>query len=523
MGKKSGRWTQGIKLSTVVGLLSAFILLSSAIMGSLVNYLNGRDALAAQTLRLNQYHAGELARIGGTAIRNMQNSLQETADYATDNPAAPEMNRRNLEYFRKSNGFFNSLIVIDEKAILTYNTPDLGLTGQKIDTPQIVKALSLKKPYLSSPYIAPTGRYLVTVSQPLFARDGSYHGILAGSIYLEEENRLGEILGTQSEKEDGSYFYVIDKEGEYVYHPDERKIGELVSDEAIRELYAQGQSGTEQIHAKNDKMYLAGYAFIPQTEWCVVFQTPYANVVDFAKQATFQSSLYMLPAVIVMLLLTLFVSRKLSMPLHTLARYIESLANRRAPDVVPDVEDWNYETKMLKKAILLAEQKSREAENDLLREANHDHLTGLLNRRTLESLTEERIQQEDKFSVVFLDIDHFKSINDTYGHQKGDEVLREMGRILTEQVGGDHSCFRYGGEEFVLLLSDLGEEEALELAEHIRTTVESCPMPVSKRITISLGVAFHKGELTPAKLFRKADFALYQAKETGRNRSVLAV
>ncbi|WP_366928239.1 GGDEF domain-containing protein [Saccharibacillus deserti] len=98
-----------------------------------------------------------------------------------------------------------------------------------------------------------------------------------------------------------------------------------------------------------------------------------------------------------------------------------------------------------------------------------------------------------------------------------------MGRILTEQAGGNHSCFRYGGEEFVLLLSDLGEEQPFELAERIRTTVESCPMPVSKRITISLGVAFHKGEPTPAKLFRKADFALYQAKETGRNRSVLAV
>ncbi|MEJ8304281.1 sensor domain-containing diguanylate cyclase [Saccharibacillus sacchari] len=521
MNKEAGRFDQGIKLSTVIGLLSVFILLSAAGIGSYMSYVNGREALAAQTLRLNEYHAGELARISSTAIETMQNSLLESADYAAAIDSSPEMIQRNLDYFKKSSGFFNSVVIIDERSVLTYSAPDIGLTGTTITTPQLVKALSAKIPSISPPYIAPTGRYIVTVSQPLFSRDGAYHGILAGSIYLEEENRLGEILGTHNHKADGSYFYVIDKAGKYVYHPNEQWIGQEVSDTMVRHAFSGGGSGTATIDQQDGERFLAGHAMIPQTGWCVVFQTPYTNVLQFAKASTLETGLYMLPGIAVVLLLTLFVSHKLSMPLHTLARYIEHRANRGAPEEVPNVHDWNYETKMLKQAILLAERKTREAEAYLLREANHDPLTGVLNRRTLERLTEEWIRENKPFAVVFLDIDHFKTINDTYGHQKGDEVLKELGAILSTHTGLHNHCFRYGGEEFVLLLSNVEEGESLIAAERIRQAVETSLMPVPRRITVSLGIAVRQDESASELLFRKADLALYQAKESGRNRSIV--
>lgn len=521
MKRKSGRFAQGMKLSTVIGLLSAFILLSAASIGSFVSYINGREALAAQTLRLNEYHAEELARIGSTAIETMQKSLQESAAYAAAVNSEPEMVRRNLEYFKKSNGFFNSVVIINENAILTYSAPNLGLTQKRITTPQIMQALSAKIPSISPPYIGPTGRYLVTVSQPLFSADGTYHGIIAGSIYLKEENRLGEILGTQSRKDDGSYFYVIDESGKYVYYPNGRLIGEEVTDKMVQRAFSSGGSGSATIDQQDGKRFLAGHAVIPQTGWCVVFQTPYTNILESAEASTFETGIYMLPAVVIVFLLTLYVSHKLSMPLHTLARYTENMANRKAPEGIPNVDDWNYETKMLKEAILLAERKSREAEAYLLREANHDPLTGLLNRRTLESLADEWMQQNKKFSVIFLDIDHFKSVNDKYGHQKGDEVLRELGAMLSDQIGPHNHCFRYGGEEFVLLLSNAGEEDALFAAERIRTSVEVSRMPIPQRITVSLGIAVCRDESSSEVLFRKADLALYRAKESGRNRSVV--
>ncbi|MCQ4086081.1 sensor domain-containing diguanylate cyclase [Saccharibacillus sp. JS10] len=521
MKRGSGKVTQGIKMSTVIGLLSVVILLSAAGVGSFVSYINGRDALATQTLQLNEYHAQELARIGTTSIANMQRSLAESASYAMSMPLTPEMTQSNLDYFRKSSGFFNSVVIIDASGILTYSSPNLGITDGRIKTPQLLQALSAKIPTISVPYIAPTGRYLVTVSEPLFSTDGVYQGILAGSIYLKEENRLGEILGTQSPKGDGSYFYVIDDSGKYIYHPDERLIGKEITDQAIQDIFSSGGVGSSSIVQSDGNRYLAGHASIDQTGWCVIFQTPYENVVQAAKLSTFETSLYMLPGIVLVLLLTLYVSHKLSMPLYTLARYIEHMANRRAPEEVPNVQDWNYETKMLKEAILLAENKTREAEAFLLKEANHDPLTGLLNRRTLEGLTNEWMQQNKKFYIVFLDIDYFKSINDTYGHQKGDEVLKKIAMILSEQVGLHGHCFRYGGEEFVILLSHDNEAEAFALAEQIRFIVELSEMPVPQKITISLGVAARDQEVTADRLFEKADHALYEAKESGRNQSVL--
>lgn len=521
MKSKAGKLVQGIKLSTVIGILSVFILLSAAGIGSYMSYLNGREALAAQTLRLNEYHAGELARISSTAIETMRKSLLESADYIMSIDSSPEMIQRNLDYFRKSNGFFNSVVIIDENSILTYSTPDLGLKATTITTPQLVKALSGKIPSISPPYIAPTGRYIVTVSQPLFSRGGVYRGMLAGSIYLEEENRLGEILGTQNHKDDGSYFYVIDQSGKYMYHPNEQWIGKEVSDTLVRYAFSSGGSGTATIDQQDGKRFLAGHAIISQTGWCVVFQTPYTNVLEFAKASTLETGIYMLPGAVIVLLLGLFVSHKLSKPLHTLASYIEHRANRGAPEEVPNVHAWNYETKMLKEAILLAERKTREAEAYLLREANHDPLTGLLNRRTLERLTDEWIQQNKSFAVVFLDIDYFKTVNDTYGHQKGDEVLKKLGAILSAHTERHNHCFRYGGEEFVLLLSDVQKEESLLKAERIRQAVEHSPMPIPHRVTVSLGIAVRQNEFDSELLFRKADLALYQAKESGRNRSVV--
>ncbi|OWA37799.1 hypothetical protein B9G55_07095 [Saccharibacillus sp. O16] len=514
---------QGIKLSTVIGVLCAFILLSAASIGSWVGYNNDRKALEAQTLTLNEYHAAELARVAGTAISSMQNSLRELATFLTAGDLSPEQIRRNLKFFNDSSRSFNSVVIIGPDAVVDYNVPyDLGLVGAKIKTPQVLSLLSARIPLLTSPYNGPTGRYLFTASQPLFSLNGTYKGIIVGSIYLKEGNRLREILGTQNEKSDGSYFYVIDNNGRYLYHPNEKLIGRQAANCPDVEKFVSGNIGSKRTLQQDGKPYLAGYAPIPQTGWTVIFQTPTENVNAFAKQSILDTMIYLIPSVLLLLLLVLFISNRLSSPLHALARYTENLANRKEQDVRLEGGRWNYEAVMLKKAILLAETNTRQAEADLLKEANHDPLTGLLNRRTLEQMAEEWMSQRREFAIVLLDVDRFKSINDRYGHQQGDEVLKKLGTILYDQVGSHGHCFRYGGEEFVLLLSDQREEEAFALAEHIREKVKTTPMPIPQSVTISLGLAAYRGEFSHKDLLHKADLALYQAKHDGRDRTVIA-
>lgn len=521
MKKTSKRLNQGIKLSTIIGLLSTFILLFAASAGSYISYINDREALAAQTLRLNEYHAEELSRISNTAIGSMKEALQRASIYMDVENSSPQQLQRDLEYFKNANSYFNSVVIIDENAILTQSAPNLGLANTKMTAEPVLKALSGKIPSIASPYVASTGRYLVFISQPLFSEDGEYQGMIAGTIYLKEQNRLREILGTENRKEDGSYFYVIDENGKYLYYPDEKKIGELVNDAQIEKLSITVETGAAPIQEQDGNRYLAGHADVLQTGWSVIFQTPYENVNELAKASALNTGVYLLPLTAIVLVLMLGVSNMLAKPMYTLARYIEHMANRRGPEEVPNVHDWNYETKMLKEAILLAERKTREAEAYLVREANHDQLTGLLNRRTLQNLTYEWMQHNKKFAVIFLDIDHFKSVNDTFGHQQGDEVLKVLGSILTDQVTGPNYSFRYGGEEFVILLADMNGEEAFRIAEQIRTVVAGSVMSISKSITVSLGVAVYHDESKPEVLFEKADLALYRAKESGRNRTVL--
>ncbi|MFA7384244.1 MAG: GGDEF domain-containing protein [Desulfurivibrionaceae bacterium] len=151
-----------------------------------------------------------------------------------------------------------------------------------------------------------------------------------------------------------------------------------------------------------------------------------------------------------------------------------------------------------------------------------DHLTGLGNRNKLdERLADELVRSRrhgTPFALVLLDIDHFKAVNDTYGHQAGDEVLAEIAAILRNHSRASDVVGRWGGEEFLLLCPETDGNGGMFLAEQLRTSIEAARFPVVGRITASLGVAaFRPGDDGEA-LLRRADEALYRAKGKGRNR-----
>ncbi|HXI33178.1 MAG TPA: diguanylate cyclase, partial [Gemmatimonadales bacterium] len=155
-----------------------------------------------------------------------------------------------------------------------------------------------------------------------------------------------------------------------------------------------------------------------------------------------------------------------------------------------------------------------------------DGLTGLDNRRqlmqTLESEAERSRRHGHSFAVVMLDVDHFKSYNDSHGHLAGDEVLTRVGALLRECTRGVDCSARYGGEEFVLVLPETGVDRAVEVAERIRARLAKEGF-ANGRITLSAGVAqFPKDGETPESVLSSADAALYRAKGEGRDRVVLA-
>lgn len=168
----------------------------------------------------------------------------------------------------------------------------------------------------------------------------------------------------------------------------------------------------------------------------------------------------------------------------------------------------------------------KQAEAHLQQLATTDTLTGIFNRRRFNELLEADIARHQRYhsplSLIFFDIDHFKQVNDTYGHQAGDQVLVQLTALVSGSIRTTDALARWGGEEFIILTSGCNLDCARQLAEKLRMAIERLSLPEVGLITCSFGVAeFREGDDQDA-LVKRVDQCLYQAKESGRNRVVSA-
>lgn len=154
--------------------------------------------------------------------------------------------------------------------------------------------------------------------------------------------------------------------------------------------------------------------------------------------------------------------------------------------------------------------------------ATTDALTQIANRSSLDEVLKQSIAENERyqrpFSVVMIDIDFFKKINDTHGHLVGDTVLKTVAQLIKSQIRSVDTVGRWGGEEFVIVYREIECQGAYALAENIRQSVEKYPFEGLERITISLGVAQYRAGTSAEELLKQADTAMYDSKEQGRNK-----
>lgn len=166
--------------------------------------------------------------------------------------------------------------------------------------------------------------------------------------------------------------------------------------------------------------------------------------------------------------------------------------------------------------------KEMDHQSCLLKEqAMKDPLTGSGNRRALSEKLEQLIalyqRSGNKVALLLIDIDHFKAINDSYGHNIGDHFLKEITRIFKTRIRISDSLYRFGGEEFIVLAENTDIKEALILAEKLRSTLQNYKIISKKVVTVSIGVAELKPDETDEQWIKRADLALFVAKDSGRN------
>ncbi|MGM0481989.1 MAG: diguanylate cyclase [Pseudomonadota bacterium] len=181
------------------------------------------------------------------------------------------------------------------------------------------------------------------------------------------------------------------------------------------------------------------------------------------------------------------------------------------------------ETYLLGVGLDIARQK--QLEELLKQEANTDKLTGLHNRQSFDGEMERALAYHARYgneiALAMIDLDHFKKVNDTFGHDAGDRVLMELSKRLTGQMREPDFLARWGGEEFIVILPETSLSEAAQVGERLRRCIEEKPFTKVGVITISLGITDFRTGDTPNTLLKRVDDALYQAKESGRNKVVV--
>lgn len=427
---------------------------------------------------------------------------------------------KEIQRIQHQDSGFDAITLINADARLIAAFPDAtGLTGHEMNTPGVRKSLKTKLPQISNAYSSATGELVVYVSVPVFDPRGQYYGVLGGSIYLHQKNILSELIRNHYQR-DNSYVYLVDNRDVVLYHPDPERIGGQELGNAVVEAVERGESGAMHVTNSRGVAMLAGFSSVHQASWGVVSQQSLKRTLEPVDTLMWQMVAGVMPLGLLGLLVIGWFAHAISHPLRQLADGAEQPDIRKAEEDIRNVKSWYVEATYIRQALLKGLSSISSRMRWLDDQANQDPLTGLLNRRATESVLQQFGEHQTRFAIISLDIDHFKRVNDTLGHDMGDIVLQSLASTLQDNSRqGDYAC-RMGGEEFLLLLPETPLAAATGFAERLRETIAGTQISGVGSITISAGVTvWPEGEKTITEALKKADELMYQAKRNGRNRT----
>jgi len=503
-----------------ITLLVSFAMIGILSITLLSGYYVTKESLINNSLEINRVYSMKLARLTEEVFNGMHSNLQVKASEISAEIDDVEKLSSTLADLLTSSKNFNSLSVVNKEGVVLATSPELGIVGRKLETEGPKEALLKRKKLISAPYKAATGRLLILISTPLWNEKNEYLGFLSGTIYLQEDNIINDILD-EHYATDGSYVWVVDNKGMLIYHPDSERIGEIVFENKVTQKILKHESGAQKVANLGGKEFLAGYTYIKLSNWGVVSQTPYDVSIKPLKGMVYKMLLYALPFIIFFFWLTIVLSERLSSPLRKLATFSANLKENGGQSECADIPTWYFEAKQLNETIHEYANSQQQRVENYKERSYTDPLTGLKNRRYGDKVTARWTRDNQSFSIIMIDIDHFKAVNDKFGHQIGDEVLKFLSGKMNEIIRDDDVCIRFGGEEFIILLAETDLQEAMAIAERLRVNVSSTICPTNDKVTISLGVgSYHSNQETIIELFSRVDKALYQAKMDGRNRVV---
>jgi len=391
----------------------------------------------------------------------------------------------------------------------------------------------------------------IDFASPVYDRNGTVLGVLGAHASWDWVSDVVVKKIRDPQADQMLEIFVVNSKGDILY-PFE-KIGTTRLPEA-----RQQSAHFELSNWANDGEYLMSVVPVKSAmelklDWQIVVRQPAAVAFAPVHELRYKLIALGLVAGILMVMGALYFARKLCKPIEALAEVAEQVLRREPQVTFPDPRRAGsaelaqlYNTfHTMTESLLDREQELSELNESLERQvdirtnelkvanlklaelATEDPLTGIANRRCFEERLSAAFKQMKRtshaYSILMVDVDFFKKVNDTFGHEAGDKVLQKLAALVSESLRSTDFVARYGGEEFIVLLAPvISEEQAFTVAEKIREIVATAEFPSVKNITISVGLAVASiGDLTQEDAIRRADGALYKAKEKGRNCVIL--
>ncbi|ADU70184.1 diguanylate cyclase [Pantoea sp. At-9b] len=476
-----------------------------------------RMVLIESTLEANRAYATKLASTTEVFFQLAESQLHYSAtqlgkDFDNNDLAQEEVNR-----LREQTSSFNSVAVVNSDGIVKAISPEsLMLKGMQLTSQASREALARRQPMVSKPTLSAANNLIVFVSWPIWSKEGRYLGYVGGTIYLKKKSILNALLGEQYYR-DGTHVYVLDRNNQVLYHQNSQLIGKSVP--GIISDRQRGEQTNGSLETREEGVEkLAGYAIVPTTGWMVVALKPTDVTLAPLSGLLLKVLKNSVPFALLTLLAAIILSRLIALPLWQLARKASQMDTQSVSGEINGIRAWYFEAAQVKRAMLTGIGLVQDKIGRLKSEVQTDPMTNLLNRRGLGAVLDYFHAMRQPFAVLALDIDHFKRVNDNFGHDVGDEVIKKVAQALRNSARQTDVVCRNGGEEFLMLLPGTPAEEARHLAERLRKNIADNWIDKVGNITISVGIALWQPEKgTQEQSLKQADAALYQAKNAGRN------
>ncbi|MCF7500244.1 sensor domain-containing diguanylate cyclase [Pseudoalteromonas sp. L1] len=512
----------GLNLHRLILLLAFSATLITFLNSYYSSYQVQKQQLINETLNNHKAYAAKLVSATDNFLLAAQQQLAYVGKILEADFNNQELINAETERLRLQTNSFNSTIIVNKKGnILGVSPASLNLQNLKVDSFGTKAALSYRRPMISEPYISMAGNLLIFMSQPLFDKTGEFIGYVGGTLYLKRASILNELLQVHY-YQDGSYLYVVDENNRLLYHPNKHRIGEQVFDNKVIESVLSGHAGTQVVKNSQGIEMLAGYAPLSVAPWGVVTQRPLQSTLAPLDNLMWQVFLRTAPIGLFTFILIWVLARLISQPLKQLAETASTLDRPTTSQELKQLRSWYYESNELRNAMLKGVGLLQSKIGLLRQEAQTDPLTCLHNRRSLDIRLSQLMAQRCPFAVLAIDIDHFKRVNDEFGHDIGDLVLQSLAKLLVDATREGDVVARTGGEEFIVIMPKVTAKRAYQLAERLRMQVSEYYIEPVGCINVSIGISgWPLEQLSIEDVMKLADQALYKAKKTGRNRCVL--